>query len=133
MNHHVHGAYNPRTPPPNAAVAAQHAAVPTVVELERHYYELGEQRRRLEEMLEKTDRMMAGVKRGMEEMRAGQKHGQASPHPPSPAPQGQQQQQEKKPQQSSSQAVAVPLGRSGNTSSKDSVWPVAPPETSKRD
>lgn len=38
-------------------------------ELERHYSELTEQKKRLEEMVEKTDRMMRGVKRGLDEMR----------------------------------------------------------------
>lgn len=47
------------------------SGIPTVPELERHYEELHEQRRRLEEMVEKNERMMAGVKRGLDEMRAG--------------------------------------------------------------
>ncbi|KAF5362257.1 hypothetical protein D9756_002813 [Leucocoprinus leucothites] len=43
--------------------------IPTLPELERHYMELSEHRRRTEEMLERTDRVMAGLKRGIDEMR----------------------------------------------------------------
>lgn len=43
--------------------------VPSVIELERHYFELHESRRKLEEMVDRTDRLMLGVKRGIEEMR----------------------------------------------------------------
>jgi GATA-binding protein len=48
--------------------------VPTLPQLEHHYRELGERRRWLEDMLAKTDAIMAGVQRGIEDMRA-----QASP------------------------------------------------------
>ncbi|ETW79147.1 hypothetical protein HETIRDRAFT_445867 [Heterobasidion irregulare TC 32-1] len=87
---------------------AQGPIVPTVAELERHYFELHEQRRGLLEMLERTDRLMAGVKRGLDEMRgvaapAGGMEGQAS----------------------------VPLQRSGSgagagagAAQRESVWPV---------
>ncbi|KAF8877903.1 hypothetical protein BD779DRAFT_1556233, partial [Infundibulicybe gibba] len=44
--------------------------IPSLGDLERHYFELQEQKRRFEEMVEKTDRLMGGVKRGIEEMRA---------------------------------------------------------------
>ncbi|KAJ7262130.1 hypothetical protein C8J57DRAFT_1719668 [Mycena rebaudengoi] len=47
------------------------SGVPTLEELERHYFQLHEQRRKTEEMLRETDRLMAGVKRGIDEMRAG--------------------------------------------------------------
>lgn len=43
--------------------------VPTVAELERHYFELHEQKRRMEEMVERTEKLMVGVKRGIDEMR----------------------------------------------------------------
>jgi len=122
MNHHGHVYYNPHTPPANGS--ASHAQVPTANELERHYYELGEQRRRLEEMLEKTDRMMAGVKRGLDEMRAGQAQAQGGQGSGS---QGQQS------QQSPSQAAAVPISRPERPRSRESVWPVAPPESTTRD
>jgi len=67
------GMYFPRGHSPVAA-----GGVPTTAELERHYYELHEQRRGLMEMLERTDRLMAGVKRGIEEMRSAAAGG--SPH-----------------------------------------------------
>ena len=44
------------------------AQVPTISELESHYRKLEMERERLRDMLEKTDRMMSGVKRGIEEM-----------------------------------------------------------------
>ncbi|KAJ6621535.1 hypothetical protein B0H10DRAFT_2017704 [Mycena sp. CBHHK59/15] len=47
------------------------ATVPSLEELERHYFQLHEQRRKTEEVLRETDRLMAGVKRGIDEMRAG--------------------------------------------------------------
>jgi len=53
--------HHSRQPSPNA--------VPSIPELERHYYELAEEKRRLEEMLDKTDKLMAGVRRGMDELR----------------------------------------------------------------
>lgn len=139
MNHHAPpGYYVPHTPPPNGV-----PPVPTVMELERHYFELAEQRRRLEEILERTDRMMAGVKRGMDEMRAGQ---QQPPQPPTPQlasalaqapsspqakPKSPQQQPRSSPKQVS--AAAVPLNRSERNGTKDSIWPVAPPETPGRE
>jgi GATA-binding protein, other eukaryote len=55
--------------PPHHMMGSMHSGVPSVVEMERHYFELGEQKRKLEEMLDKTDRMMIGLKRGMDEMR----------------------------------------------------------------
>jgi GATA-binding protein, other eukaryote len=48
------------------------SAIPTVGELERHYYQLSEQRKGMAEMLERTDRMMISVKKGLDEMKAGQ-------------------------------------------------------------
>jgi len=38
--------------------------------LERHYFELHEQRRKMEEMLGRTERMMSVVRRGLEELRS---------------------------------------------------------------
>ncbi|CAK5283665.1 unnamed protein product [Mycena citricolor] len=55
----VNGTYH--RPPP----------VPTLDELERHYFNLHEQRRQMESILRETDRMMTGLKRGLDEMRAG--------------------------------------------------------------
>lgn len=74
-HHHLgHGYYgqsplhshhsNSRSPPPH-----ENGGVPTVAELQRHYDELREQRKKLEDMMEKNERMMVGVKRGLDEMR----------------------------------------------------------------
>ena len=49
----------PPPPPPSTLEGALH--VPSVAELDHHYRVLAEERKRLEEMLERTDRMMAGV------------------------------------------------------------------------
>lgn len=80
--------------------------MPSVAELERHYSELHDQRRKLEEMLEKTDRMMLGVKRGLDEMKAGSVTG---------------------PGGSNSGATSVPLMR-GESQRKESIWSTVPPE-----
>ncbi|KAH8111062.1 hypothetical protein DFH11DRAFT_1746031 [Phellopilus nigrolimitatus] len=92
--------------------------VPSLSELERHYYELADQRRRMQDMLEKTDRMMAGMKRGMDEMqqttRGGNGNGtSAASH--------------------SSAAAAVPLSSRGDRREGMSVWPVVSSESAHRD
>ncbi|TFY66289.1 hypothetical protein EVG20_g4793 [Dentipellis fragilis] len=87
------------------------ALVPSPGELERHYVELLEQRRGLIEMLERTERYMAGVKRGIEEMRAAEG---------SPKQQPQQQQQPGAEQPPAS----VPLQRSASGERRESVWQV---------
>ncbi|KZT70850.1 hypothetical protein DAEQUDRAFT_725009 [Daedalea quercina L-15889] len=113
--HHGHPYY-----PPHTTSASGPPPVPTVQELERHYSELGEQRRRLEEMMERTDRMMAGVRRGLEDMRHEQQnqglHRSPSHNPSPPA-----------------QASSVPLSRAERPANRESVWPVAPLETSPRE
>ena len=106
------------------------APIPSTAELEQHYRQLAEERKRLEEMLERTDRIMAGVKRGLDEMRAGgstnegqPSQAQQSSSSPSQGPQGQAQQTE-------GSAASVPLARQekGNREGGGgSVWPVAPP------
>ncbi|KAG6905692.1 hypothetical protein DXG01_001217 [Tephrocybe rancida] len=50
-------------PPP-----VYNGGVPTLADLERHYAELGDQKRRMEEMVERTERLMGGVRKGIEEM-----------------------------------------------------------------
>ncbi|KZV96790.1 hypothetical protein EXIGLDRAFT_732358 [Exidia glandulosa HHB12029] len=47
---------------------AAQAALPTFAELQRHYDDLRNERRRLEEMAQRTDAMLERVQRGMEEM-----------------------------------------------------------------
>jgi GATA-binding protein, other eukaryote len=63
-------------------------AVPTLEELHHHYRELDMHRMRMLEMLERTDRMLDGVRRGIEKARG------ATP-PSSSSPRQQQQRQEK--------------------------------------
>ncbi|THH32058.1 hypothetical protein EUX98_g2136 [Antrodiella citrinella] len=110
--------------------------IPTAPELEKHYMQLAEQKRQLEEMVERTDRMMAGVKRGLDEMKAAS----ASPSQSQPQQQSTQPQQSpaqspqlSAPQPQGSQAAAVPLrtDRQGG-GSKESVWSIAPPESASR-
>ncbi|KAF5372234.1 hypothetical protein D9758_005063 [Tetrapyrgos nigripes] len=118
---HAMGA--PFQPPPpghemSAMVIPGITGVPTLADLERHYADMNEQRKRMEEMLERTDRLMAGMKRGIDEMRA--------------ASQGAGQIQ--RPSSSSGPAPAVPLSRTASTDKerRESVWPVNT-ESEKRD
>ena len=73
---HGLGQYYPSTPPADmstlmvaAGVALGGLGIPSYMDLERHYVELTEQKRKWEEMMERTDRLMAGVKRTLDEMR----------------------------------------------------------------
>ncbi|TEB36881.1 hypothetical protein FA13DRAFT_1893763 [Coprinellus micaceus] len=52
-----------------AGVALSMSGPPTVADLERHYVELAEHKRRWEEMMDRTERLMVGVKRTIEEMK----------------------------------------------------------------
>ncbi|KAF8757927.1 zinc finger binding DNA consensus sequence [AT]GATA[AG] [Rhizoctonia solani] len=54
---HHHGPHDPANSPP----------IPTRAELEKHYVDLRAERARLEDMLRRTDVMLAGVKRGIDE------------------------------------------------------------------
>ncbi|KAG6898563.1 hypothetical protein C0993_006012 [Termitomyces sp. T159_Od127] len=54
--------------PPPPPLPPYAGGVPSLAELERHYAELGEQKRRMEEMVERTERLMGGVRKGIEEM-----------------------------------------------------------------
>ncbi|KAG6888144.1 hypothetical protein C0992_009516 [Termitomyces sp. T32_za158] len=54
--------------PPPPPLPPYAGGVPSLAELERHYSELGEQKRRMEEMVERTERLMGGVRKGIEEM-----------------------------------------------------------------
>ena len=91
--------YYPSTPPADmstlmvaAGVALGGLGIPSYMDLERHYVELTEQKRKWEEMMERTDRLMAGVKRTLDEMR-GLVAQQSTPPPPHQSLQQQQQQQ----------------------------------------
>jgi GATA-binding protein len=116
--------------------------VPTPAELERHYYELHEHRNGLVEFLERTDRLIAGVKRGLDEMRSASDG--AAPQPP-------QQQQQSQPQPASDGQAPPPaeVSNNGTASSaplqttrgspgspgsvRESVWPVSTAADSARD
>lgn len=74
--------------------------IPTYSELKRHYDELHEHRKKLDEMVEKNERMLAAVKRGLDDMRG--------------VP----------PQQSQNAAGGAPL--SDRPRSRASVWPLEP-------
>lgn len=52
-----------------AGVALGGLGIPSYMDLERHYIELSAHKRKWEEMMEKTERLMAGMKRAMDEMR----------------------------------------------------------------
>ncbi|QRV74104.1 GATA type zinc finger [Ceratobasidium sp. AG-Ba] len=78
----VHYAHDSQNPPP----------VPTRAELESHYAELRAERARLEDMLRRTDKMLAGVKRGLDEAGIAEngvderERTRVSPSSPTPAP-----------------------------------------------
>ncbi|KAJ3903634.1 hypothetical protein F5879DRAFT_958923 [Lentinula edodes] len=89
------------------------ALIPSVSELERHYAELRDQKMRMEEILERTEKMMQGIKRGIDEMRGGDS-GEARPSSAAPG---------------STPAPSAPIQRppSSSVSEKDrreSVWTV---------
>lgn len=128
-------------PPPSGVPAP----VPTYVDLERHFAELEREKRALTELLERTDRMMSGLRRAMDESRMHPPPS-GNGHPPAPGHQQQHQhpQQHHQPQQAHSQpahqpqqhqppADVVPLNRSASSQSRENVWPVNPPEGVKRD
>ena len=98
---HGLGQYYPSTPPADmstlmvaAGVALGGLGIPSYMDLERHYVELNEQKRKWEEMMERTDRLMAGVKRTMDEMRGLVAQQSTTPPPPQPSQQSLQQQQQ---------------------------------------
>jgi len=59
---------------------SQASSVPSYAELESHYRQLHHERRRLEEMLERTDELITGVKRGMEQIRSVHSSPKAQPN-----------------------------------------------------
>ncbi|KAI0085801.1 hypothetical protein BDY19DRAFT_393728 [Irpex rosettiformis] len=121
-------AHSHHTPPP----------VPTLIDLERHYAELGEEKRRLEEMLMRTDRMMAGVRRGVDDMRLSHLPPPATRPPSTQPPSHHHQPPSPREHQPTTPGPAVPLKRGERSSSvpreRESVWPVNSPEgTAARD
>ncbi|KAI0076555.1 hypothetical protein K474DRAFT_1597740 [Panus rudis PR-1116 ss-1] len=128
-------AHQPPAPPPPA---------PSILDFERHHHQLLEGKRWLEDMLERTNAMLAGMERGINEMKAGSGPGEPLQRQPTPqqnqhqsSPQHHQQPQQQQgqsmpaptssPVQGQNQAQPIPLGRSDRPGAKDSVWPVAPP------
>ncbi|KAF9038041.1 hypothetical protein BJ165DRAFT_1407972 [Panaeolus papilionaceus] len=137
-----------------AGVALGGLGIPSYMDLERHYFELAEQKRKWEEMMERTDRLMAGMKRTLDEMR-GLVAQQSPPPPPPPsaavvaqvqaaaaaAASGSQGAGQSRPgsQNHSPQlppmslsgapagsplAASVPLNRNGGERERPSIWPV---------
>ncbi|KAL0581771.1 GATA type transcriptional activator [Marasmius crinis-equi] len=90
-------------------------AIPTLADLERHYAEMGEERKRMEEVLQRTDRMMVNLKRNIDEMRRGS----ASPNTSAQSPTSSTAQQ---------QPTSVPLARpsSAEKDKRENVWPTEP-------
>ncbi|KAF8549876.1 hypothetical protein OG21DRAFT_1469462 [Imleria badia] len=145
VGHGYYGLGHGHSPPPHDALNGVLATVvPTAGELRQHYHELYEHRRRLEELLERTEKMMTNMKRGLDEM-------MGAPQPPQPSPpQAQPQHQaqtlpqptpqqppshEQPPQQAPQPGLnaatpSVPLARPAERErSRESIWPVesAPP------
>lgn len=104
---------SPRAPSP-LREGGNGGGIPTLGDLEHHYHQLEKQRRIMQDMLDKTDRMMAGVKRGIEEMRQANSGGTTAPA-------------------SSSNAPSIPLTSRGERREGASVWPTVPQDSSKRD
>ncbi|KAH9921740.1 uncharacterized protein BXZ73DRAFT_91756 [Epithele typhae] len=118
---HVGPSFYHSGPPPVMVEGVAH--VPSVAELDHHYRILAEERKRLEDMLERTNRMMAGVQRGLEEMRAAEGGGQ--PSDPQAATSSDTVMAEP-----SEGAAAVPLARQEKSAKEGPtapVWHVAPP------
>ena len=146
VGHGYYGLGHGHSPPPHDVLnGALTAVVPTAGELRQHYLELHEQRRRMEELLERTDKMMTGIKRGLEEM-MGAPQPPPQPSPPQAQPQHQVQtlpqpapqqppSHEQPPQQPpqtglNPAAPSVSPARTGERErSRETIWPVesAPP------
>ena len=118
-------------------------SIPTHAELEKHFMDLSKEKSRLEEMLARTEWLMQGVRRGMDEMRerelaialsqhAAQRSRQPTPsRPVSTSPPRSPHQVEDRP--SSQPPASVPLSRHRHEPSslaKETVWNVVPIETS---
>jgi GATA-binding protein len=85
-----------------------HHRLPSYAELESHYHQLHAERRRLEEMLERTDDMISSVKRGLDQMRFTNHPG---PRPCSPM----------RPDSVPPNAVRLPTPHGDR---RESVWPL---------
>jgi GATA-binding protein, other eukaryote len=112
--------------------------VPTVAELERHYYELHEHRSSLVGFLERTNQLIAGVKRGLDEMRgssdgAAQPPSQQQQPQPQPASDSQAAAQTEASTSGTAPSAPVQITRSSPGSPRESVWPVSTAADSARD
>lgn len=117
-------------------------SIPSHAELEKHFMDLSKEKSRLEEMLARTEWLMQGVRRGMDEMRerelaialsqhAAQRSRQPTPRPVSASPPRSPRQGEERP--SSQPPASIPLQRHRAEPSpiaKETVWNVVPIETS---
>jgi GATA-binding protein len=123
----LRGTFDPPVLPPPAGHMQNHGPppVPTLAQLEHHFQELAEQRRRLEEMIQKTDVIMAGVRRGIDELRYASPSGASNGHtlPPLTG------------RLSSSPPSSIPLNRERDqqVSREGSVWPHTPMPVSPLD
>ena len=144
---HVLSGYYPGAPPPpgdlgnlmHFGLAAGLGMPPTLADLERHYIELGEHKKNWEEMMDRTDKMMAGVKRTIDEMKGLSLS--SPPRQPSPLAAS----STVNPGQASPSQVgrslpdaggaSVPLARGSGSSNRedrrDSVWPVTEPASTR--
>ena len=142
-----------------AGVALGGLGIPSYMDLERHYIELRDQKRKWEEMMERTDQLMAGMKRTLDDMR-----GLAATHPspmagmgipglvqpqpqapmqPPPVPQSPTHAQQPGSQKGSPQLAAVPSPSASPSiplnkpasgeRERTSVWPVVDATTGNRD
>lgn len=103
---------SPRAPSPLREGGSGANQVPTLADLQHHYHELDQQRRRMQEMIEKTDRLMAGVKRGIDEVqqasgRGGNGNGGSASVPPP-----------------SGGASSVPLASRSERRDSSNIWPL---------
>ena len=128
---------------PHHRLSPSSPPIPTHAELEKHFMDLSKEKSRLEEMLARTECLMQGVRRGMDEMRerelaialsqhAAQRSRQPTPsRPVSASPPRSPHQVEERP--SSQPPPSVPLQRHRHEPSslaKETVWNVVPIDTS---
>jgi len=127
---------------PHHRLSPSSPSIPTHAELEKHFMDLSKEKSRLEEMLARTEWLMQGVRRGMDEMRerelavalsqhAAQRSRQPTPsRPVSASPPRSPHQAEERPFQ---RPASVPLQKhryEPSSLAKETVWNVVPIETS---
>lgn len=140
LHHATPGIYGSGSPHHRSSPSSP--PIPTHAELEKHFMDLSKEKSRLEEMLARTEWLMQGVRRGMDEMRerelaialsqhAAQRSRQPTPsRPVSASPPRSPHQAEERP--SSQPPASVPLQRHRHEPSslaKETVWNVIPIET----